>query len=99
MVDASSMAGLKGAGVGGAGPGGVSGGAGGLTGGGLYGLRVADAFRGVPDATQPPRAPALGFIQDTSAHGLAHIVHSRGEWVLQGWVLQGWVLQGWVLQG
>ena len=44
----------------------------------LYEPRVPDEFKTIPLTMLPSRAPALGFIQDTSAHGVANIFNSRG---------------------
>ena len=44
-----------------------------------YGVRVADEYKGLPTPLLPPRAVYRGWIQDTSAHGVAHIFNSRGE--------------------
>ncbi len=44
-----------------------------------YGVRVADDYKGLPTVLLPPRAVYRGWVQDTSAHGVAHIFNSRGK--------------------
>ncbi len=44
-----------------------------------YGVRVADEYKGLSTVLLPPRAVYRGWVQDTSAHGVAHIFNSRGK--------------------
>ena len=48
---------------------------------GFYGPRVPEEFMNVPTSQLPTRAPGLGLIQDTSAHGIANIFKARGLYV------------------
>ena len=48
----------------------------------FYGPRVPEEYVNVPTSQLPTRAPGLGLIQDTSAHGIANIFNARGLYVI-----------------